>query len=91
MERENTIFEEEKTNREGKGGKYIEKENIFLRRRRKTENEEEENIWIWIFFWGRRKIAKEKEESIWRRKIFGTQWIRRTEKENLLENPSHDA
>ena len=44
-----------------------------------------------FFFWGRRKIAKEKEESIWRRKIFGTQWIRRTERENLLENPSHDA
>ena len=43
------------------------------------------------FFWRRRKTANEKKESIRRRKIFGTQRKRRTEKENLLEKPSHDA
>ena len=40
-------------NREGKRGKYLEKESIFfLQRRRKTEKEKEENIWrkIFIFF-----------------------------------------
>ena len=35
---------------EGKGGKYLKKENIFLCWRRKTEKEKEENI-------GRRKIS----------------------------------
>ena len=54
-----SIFSQEKKNGEGKGGKYLEKENIFcgvkeiflfFRRRRKHEKEKKErggNIWRW--------------------------------------------
>lgn len=45
----------------GKGGKYLEKENIFLWRRSKAEKEKEENIWRRkLFFVG----EKEKGEII---------------------------
>ena len=37
------MFLEEKKNREGKGGQFFEKENMYLMRR-KTENRKEENI-----------------------------------------------
>ena len=40
MEKENIFFAEEKKNREGKGGKHFEKENIFW-----EEKEKEEIIW----------------------------------------------
>ena len=51
----------EKKNGEGKGGKCLEKENIFC-----EEKEKEENIWKRKIFFSE---EKEKEENIWRRKI----------------------
>ena len=52
-EKENIFFAEEKKNREGYGGKYLEKDNTFLRRRKKRGKEKEENIWRReIFIWG---------------------------------------
>ena len=44
MEKESTFFAKEKKNVKGKGGKYLEKENIFFVEE-KTEKEREENIW----------------------------------------------
>ena len=35
------FFAEENKNKEEKGGQYLEKENIFLQRRRKTEKKKE--------------------------------------------------
>ena len=70
------IFAEEKKNGEGKGGKYLEKENIFfLRRRIRTEKEKEKNIWRRkIHILRRRKMRKDKEENMFflrrRRKKF---------------------
>ena len=54
---------------EGKGGKYLKKENIFLCWRRKTEKEKEENLWrrkISFFFAEEMKMEKEKEEKFCR-------------------------
>ena len=42
--RRKDISWEEKKNGEGKGGKYLETERTFLRRRRKAEKEKEANI-----------------------------------------------
>ena len=42
---ENIWSTEERTNGEGKGGRYLEKENIFWWRRRNTEKEKEEISW----------------------------------------------
>ena len=53
---QSSTFTVEKKNREGKGGKYLEKENTFSRRKGKTEMENEESIW-------RRKMY-----FLWRRK-----------------------
>ena len=43
-EKENIFLVKVKKKREGKGGKYLEKEKIFIWRRRNTEKEKEENI-----------------------------------------------
>ena len=55
---------------EEKGVKYLEKEKIFLGRRRNTEKVKEGNIWRKkkILFGRRRNTEKEKGENIWRRK-----------------------
>ena len=42
---ENIWSAEEKKKREGKRGKYLEKENICTQRRRRTEKKKKENIW----------------------------------------------
>ena len=42
---ENIWSAEEKKKREGKRGKYLEKENICPQRRRRTEKKKKENIW----------------------------------------------
>ena len=44
------FFVEKKKREEGKGGKYLEKGNIFLWRKRKTEKKKAENIWRWKIF-----------------------------------------
>ena len=54
----------EKMNREGKGGGYIEKEFLLLKR---NKTEKEDYIWRRIFFSEENK--KKNEEHIWRRKI----------------------
>ena len=53
-------------NGNGKGEKYLGKENIFLRRKRKTEKERDDNKWRGEMFghWRRRRTEKEKEENI---------------------------
>ena len=51
-------------NREGKGGGYIEKEFLLLKR---NKTEKEDYIWRRIFFSEENK--KKNEEHIWRRKI----------------------
>ena len=38
------VFAGEKTNSRGKRGKYVEKENMFLRKRRTTEKEKEDYL-----------------------------------------------
>ena len=58
----------EKVNGEGKrkGGKYSEKEDMFLWRSRKTEKEKEENIWMRNKIYGGGKyffVVKEKKEK----------------------------
>ena len=55
---------DEKKDRKGKGGNYLEKEKKFLRRK-KTEKEKQENFSCG----GVKKIEKEKEENICKRKI----------------------
>ena len=52
------ILAEEKKNREVKGGKYMEKGNIFLGRRRKKRKIFGEGKYIHL--WRRRKAKKEK-------------------------------
>ena len=47
-----------------KGGKYLEKERIFLEDMKKEEKDEN------IFWRRRKKMDKEEEENIWRMKIF---------------------
>ena len=64
---------------EGKGRRYLEKENVIFVEEKKTEKEIEENIWRRKICFLRRK--KEKEENIWRRKIYCLQGKRKTEKE----------
>ena len=49
-------FLEEKINKEGKGGKFLEKEDTFMRRRRKTEKK------------SREKMEKKKRKLSWRGK-----------------------
>ena len=47
MKKGGILFAEVKKNREGKGGKYLEKENIFLLRRRKTDEEKKKMYFLW--------------------------------------------
>ena len=85
MVRKNMIFAEEKTNREVKGGKYLEKENVCFVEEKKGGkgkrriNLEKENI----FFRSRRK--KEKENSI----ITG-QTNNRTRKDRATQPMDHE-
>ena len=65
---------EEKKNRKGKGGKYLEKENIWSAEEQRMEKEEQE-----IFGQGRRKANNERGQNICGRKIFGHQRKRTTE------------
>ena len=66
MEKEN-IFLEEKKNKEGKGGKYLENKNIFFfQKRRNTEKEKAKYIWKRKIFFAKRD--KEKEEIFRERK-----------------------
>ena len=77
MEKENSFFVEEKKNGEGKGGKHLEKEKIFLRRS-KIKKEKEEHFWrrkIVFLLLSKRKTEKEKEDNICRTGIF---WRRKS-------------
>ena len=50
------FFVEKKKHEEGKGGKYLEKGNISLRRKRKMEKKKEKKFWRWkIFFFEEKK------------------------------------
>ena len=66
---DNLIYEMK--NKDGKGGKYSEKENIFFAEEKKKREGyggkylEKDNT-----LRRRRKMEKEKEENIWRREIF---------------------
>ena len=67
MEKENIHLSVENKIREGKGGRYLEKENIFFAEIKKNKKGKK---YLEIYFlWRRRKTEKEKEESISRRVI----------------------
>ena len=64
------FFVEEKKNIEGMGGKYSDKENIFLGRR-KMKKEEQENIQkgTYLILRGEQEWRRNGRGVIWRRKI----------------------
>ena len=84
MEKENSFFVEEKKNGEGKGGKHLEKEKIFLRRS-KIEKEkgrtflEKENIFLLL---SKRKTEKKRRTIFGKQKYFGEGKVIFEEKKN---------
>ena len=81
------FFVEEKENTEGMGGKYSDKENIFLGRR-KTKKEEEESIQKGTYLILRGEQERRRKGGrgmIWRRKLMVTTTGNQPSKEVNIE------